>query len=309
MKFILIRLFVLLCCTVNITQIYAQEVIPLYTGKIPNAKQSTLTEFKKADDLVGELTLQVKEPKLVIFHPKPNKTNHTAIIVCPGGGYHVLLTEREGSDVAKKLADEGYTVLVLHYRLPNEQYCINQSIAPLQDIQMAVKRTRELSATGKFNIDRIGLMGYSAGGHLALMGAVHDQHPQIENKENTSLKADFAVLVNPVASFEKGVGHEGSKKNLLGKFENEETIRFFSGEKQINEQSIPMFLVHALDDVVVPVENSLRVFDQLRKHKIPVELHVYTKGEHGFLTAPSFDEWFGRCLNWLDSMNFNKSID
>ncbi|MFZ4260461.1 alpha/beta hydrolase [Sphingobacterium sp. HJSM2_6] len=290
----------------SIVNSHAQEVVPVYIGEVPNSKKSDLAEFKKPDDLVGELTLQVKEPKMLIFKPQAAKNNHTAIIICPGGGYHVLLTEREGSAVAKKLAEEGYTALVLHYRLPNEQYTVNQSIAPLQDIQMAIKRTRELAKSGKINSSRVGVMGFSAGGHLALMGAVHDQHPAIENQEQTSLKVDFAILVNPVASFETGIGHEGSKKNLLGKFESEETIAFFSGEKQINAATAPMFLVHALDDVVVPVENSLRVFDQLRIHKVPVELHVYSKGEHGFLTAPSFDEWFNRCLNWLQSMHYNQ---
>lgn len=292
-----------LILTLNLALTYqlsnAQQVIPLYPGKIPNSKISANEEQKTANAVVDTVTRKVSVPTLSIFLPVKNQSAGTALIICPGGGYGGLLTKREGSDVARAFTKLGVTAFVLKYRLPDDGIMDDKSIGPLQDALQALKTVRQNA--GKWNIDpqKIGIMGFSAGGHLASSAGTHYDARIIENSENTLLRPDFMVLVNPVISFSDEIGHIGSRNNLLGKSPSAEKINFFSNELHVNQTSPQTFLVHTADDTVVSPENSFRFYHALRKNKVNAELHIYSEGEHGFLKKPVFEEWFGRAVNWM----------
>lgn len=281
---------------------FAQQEIPLYAGKIPNTTGAVNEEYKKANDQVDSLTYKVSVPTLSVFLPPKDKANGTAVIICPGGGYGVSLTKREGSDVARVFNQAGVTAFVLKYRLPSKQTMKDPSIGPLQDAQRAIQLVRQRAAQWHVDPQKIGIMGFSAGGHLAATAGTHFDEPLINNTPAVSLRPDFMLLINPVISFTDSIGHTGSRHNLLGDNFTDEQIRWFSNERQVNKTTPPAFLVHANGDVVVPVANSLAFYAALQQNGITAGLHIYPRGEHGFLTAPSFDEWFGRCLYWMQQM-------
>lgn len=284
----------------------AQQIIPLYReGKIPNSRLVKDTEEHKADVLVDSLAFNVSVPSLTAFIPKnPVAGGNTAVIICPGGGYHVLLTKREGSDAARAFNRLGVAAFVLKYRLPNDRTMIDKSAGPLQDVQQAVKMVREHAKNWGIDPEKVGVMGYSAGGHLASLAGTHFNYPRIDNQEKTSLRPDFMLLINPVISFTERIGHKGSRDNYLGALPSQDKINYFSSELQVNKDTPPAFLVHSDADQVVPVANSLDFYQALKLNGVPAGLHIYAKGEHGFLTSPSFDEWFGRCVYWMSSMSF-----
>ncbi|HTN05880.1 alpha/beta hydrolase [Agriterribacter sp.] len=281
---------------------FAQQEIPLYTGKIPNATGAANEENRKANELVDSLTFNVSVPTLTVFLPPKDKANGTAVIICPGGGYHVLLTKREGTDVARTFNKLGVTAFVLKYRLPDNKTMKDKSIGPLQDAQRAIQLVRQKA--GQWNIDpqKIGIMGFSAGGHLASTAGTHYREALIENTKGVSLRPDFMLLINPVISFTDSIGHTGSRNNLLGDAPTEKQICLYSNELQVDKTTPPSFLVHSNADSVVPVANSLSFYSALQHNGVTTGLHIYAKGEHGFLTAPSFDEWFGRCIYWMKEM-------
>ena len=282
----------------------AQQVIPLYSGKIPNSKISINEEQITANALVDTVTRNVSIPTLTIFLPLKNLSKGSAVIICPGGGYGGLLTKPEGTDVARAFAKLGVAAFVLKYRLPDDRIMEDKSIGPLQDALQALKMVRQNA--GKWSIDtsKIGIMGFSAGGHLASSAGTHFDARIIENSENIDLRPDFMVLVNPVISFSNEIGHIGSRNNLLGKSPSPEKIAFFSNELHVNQSSPQTFLVHTADDTVVSPENSFRFYHALRKNKVNAELHIYSEGEHGFLKKPVFEEWFGRAVNWMKDRSF-----
>ena len=282
----------------------AQQVIPLYSGKIPNSKISINEEQITANALVDTVTRNVSIPTLTIFLPLKNLSKGSAVIICPGGGYGGLLTKREGTDVARAFAKLGVTTFVLKYRLPDDRIMEDKSIGPLQDALQALKMVRQNAVKWNIDVSKIGIMGFSAGGHLASSAGTHYDSRIIENSENIELRPDFMVLVNPVISFSNEIGHIGSRNNLLGKTPSAEKIQFFSNELHVNQSSPQTFLVHTADDTVVSPENSFRFYHALRKNKVNSELHIYSEGEHGFLKKPVFEEWFGRNVNWMKDRSF-----
>jgi acetyl esterase/lipase len=292
-------LFLLLSCGYCM----AQQEIHLYKGKIPNSRDVKNEEVHAANLEVDSLTSKVSVPTITVFLPAAGKANGTAVIICPGGGYHTLLTKREGSDVAKAFNELGITAFVLKYRLPSDKTMLDKSIGPLQDAQQAIKLVRQNSKLWKIDSTRIGIMGFSAGGHLAATVGTHFASPVIKNKENINIRPDFMILINPVISFDKGIGHIGSRNNLLGEVPTDKNIDFYSNELHTNTSTPPAFLVHSGADQVVPVANSLEFYQALKNNGVSAELHIYAKGEHGFLTAPSFQEWFGRCVYWMKSLS------
>ena len=282
----------------------AQQVIPLYSGKIPNSKISINKEQITANALVDTVTRNVSIPTLTIFLPLKNLSKGSAVIICPGGGYGGLLTKREGTDVARAFAKLGVAAFVLKYRLPDDRIMEDKSIGPLQDALQALKMVRQNAVKWNIDASKIGIMGFSAGGHLASSAGTHFDARIIENSENIDLRPDFMVLVNPVISFSNEIGHIGSRNNLLGKTPSAEKIQFFSNELHVNQSSPQTFLVHTADDTVVSPENSFRFYHALRKNKVNAELHIYSEGEHGFLKKPVFEEWFGRAVNWMKDRSF-----
>jgi len=278
-----------------------QETIDLYAGKIPNSKPHALKETATFEGIVDTILRFVSHPTLTVFRAAQN-TSGASVIVVPGGGYHAELITREGKRVAEAFNRKGITAFVLKYRLPNDQTMTDKTIGPLQDLQQAIKLIRENAARWHIAPDKIGVMGFSAGGHLAAGSGVHFDDTHIENKNGTSLRPDFLVLINPVISFTDSFGHIGSRDNLLGKDPGEQKIRYFSNEQHITAKTPPSILIHASDDTVVPVENSISFYQGLSGHKIPVALHIYAKGEHGLLQEPAFEEWFGRCIFWMQQI-------
>ncbi|MEC3880730.1 alpha/beta hydrolase [Parapedobacter sp. 10938] len=280
----------------------AQQQLPLYPAGIPNAKEAENLERHEPNTVVDSLAFDVSEPCLGLYLVPEDRATGTAVIICPGGGYHTLLTKREGSDVARTFNKLGVSAIVLHYRLPNDRIMVDRSIGPLQDLQQAIKTVRERAHEWHIDPSKIGVMGFSAGGHLAATAGTHHADAYIDNPENTSLRPDFMLLVNPVISFMDEVGHTGSRANLLGDQPSDKQLFYFSNELHVDSLTPPAFLVHSGADEVVSVENSLYFYRGLRQHHIAAAMHIYAKGEHGFLTAPTFDEWFGRCVYWMDQL-------
>jgi len=280
----------------------AQQQLPLYPDVVPNAIAAANLERNEANAEVDSLAFQVSEPTLTVFFPPEGRANGTLVIICPGGGYHTLLTKREGSDVARAFNEVGVTAVVLKYRLPDDRIMPEKHLGPVQDVQQAIRIAREHAPAWGIDPQRIGVMGFSAGGHLASTAGTHHAHVYIPNPSKTSLRPDFMLLINPVISFDESFGHVGSRDNLLSGQPSADLVHRFSNEHHVDANTPPTFLVHTSTDVVVPVENSLVFYQALRQHEIPAGLHVYATGEHGFLTSPPFDEWFGRCLFWMHEM-------
>ncbi|GGC02796.1 alpha/beta hydrolase [Dyadobacter sediminis] len=274
----------------------AQTEIPLYSSQIPSSVHAPDQETNK-DDIIRN----VSKPTLAVYLPEPEKANGTSVIVCPGGGYGVLVMDYEGYRIAKELNKSGIAAFILKYRLPDARIMKDQSIGPLQDAQQAIKTVRERAGEWKINPDKIGIMGFSAGGHLASTAGTHYDSTFIENPRKTSLRPDFMILVYPVISLSDKIGHKGSGTNLLGKTPSAENIKYFSNELQVSKKTPPTFLTHAGDDTVVPVSNSIKFYEALNTHGVPADMHIYSKGEHGYLKTPAFQEWFGRCLQWMQS--------
>jgi len=288
-----IYLFVVaLFCT---TACLAQQEIPLYSGPIPNASDTPDEEIKRADFVVSK----VSRPTLSVFLPPAGKATGAAVIICPGGGYGVLVLKREGYDVAEAFAKVGIAAFVLKYRLPSDKTMPDKSIGPLQDAQQAIKTIRERAAEWHVDPQKLGIMGFSAGGHLAATAGTHFTKSLIDNPAAVSLRPNFMILVYPVISLTERMGHSGTRTNLLGTAPGPEMIKQYSNEEHVETSTPPTFLTHAGDDKVVPVANSLIFYEALQRQGVPADLHIYTKGDHGYLKTPAFEEWFGRCLHWL----------
>ena len=273
--------------------------MPLYSGKIPNLKDVPDGEIRSFDPQVDSLSSNVSRPTLKVFLPADTVRNRAAVIVCPGGGYHTLLTVREGSRVAQRFNEEGVAGFVLKYRHPNDANLEDKTIAPLQDAQRAIQIVREHAAEWGIDPNQIGIMGFSAGGHVAATAGTHYDDPVIDNPQGTSLRPDFMLLIYPVISCRDGITHGGSRQMLLGATPTEEQIKRFSNEEQVSSTTPPTYLTHANDDTVVPIENSLLFYQALRRNGIPAELHIYSKGEHGYLQEPSYEEWMDDCVQWM----------
>lgn len=271
-----------------------QEIIPLYPAAIPNSKPG-VTE-PAATGSRGLIRKSVI-PTLEIYLPEKEKANGTAVVICPGGSYTVLVYEGEGLSTARELVKTGITAFVLKYRLPDDSTMPDRKIGPLQDAQQAIKLVRDNAAKWGIDANKVGIMGFSAGGHLASSEATHFHQALIENKNNTSLRPDFQILVYPVISMQDGLTHADSRNRLLGKNPSKEVIDEFSNELKVNEKTPPTYITHAADDDVVDVDNSIFYFEKLRRHKVPVEMHIYPKGGHGFVFRQK--GWMEPLFQWM----------
>ena len=276
------------------------ETLALYPGAIPNSKPAENLEKTEVNQWGVSFTTATSVPTVTLY--RPEKPNGTAVIICPGGGYYGTAGDHEGVQVAEMLRAAGFTAVVLKYRIPNDRYCVDKSLAPLQDAQQAIRLVRKNAARWNIRPDKIGIMGFSAGGHLASTAATHFAFKADPTEiDTTSVRPDFAALIYPVISFSDSVGHPGSRTALLGEHPTAAQIEFFSNALQVNAQSPPAFLVHAGDDEVVNVENSIEYYRACLRHGVPAEMHLYAGGGHGFgLNNPTTeDKWAERLLNWL----------
>lgn len=273
----------------------AQEVINLYASPIPNAKVKATREGDPP--LFKGMYRRSAFPTLEIFRADKQKSTGTAVIICPGGGYSVIVYEGEGVSTAKELAKNGITAFVLKYRLPSDSTMEDKTIGPLQDVQQAIKMVRERASEWNLDVGKIGIMGFSAGGHLAATGATHYKKALIENKNNTSLRPDFQVLVYPVISMRDSLTHRDSRSKLLGEKPSANIINDFSNELQVTSDTPPAYLTFATDDKLVDVDNGIAYYEALRHHSVDVEMHLYSKGGHGFIFRNQ--TWTEPLLHWM----------
>lgn len=299
MKYLLAILSVLFTFSTNAQM---QKELPLYKAAIPNSKPVPNQESSAFSDNVTRVS-KVSIPTITMYQPE--KPNGISVIVCPGGGYGILAIDLEGSRIAEAMNQWGVTVFVLKYRLPDDLSNIDKSLAPLQDAQQAIRMVRNNAVKWGLNPQKIGIMGFSAGGHLASTAATHfTTKADLTNTDTTSVRPDFTILIYPVISFDDAITHKGSRANLLGTKINPETIRFFSNELQVNNATPPVFLVHAGDDEAVSVENSIRFYQACIKNHVAVEMHLYPKGGHGFgmYNTTTNDQWMERLHNWINQL-------
>ena len=277
----------------------AQKEMPLYDGAIPNARPCTVKETSKMDGVL--IISDVTVPTLTAYIPPKDKQNGTAVLVIPGGGYGIVAAGHEGADIAKAFNEAGVTAFVLKYRIPNDACMTDKMFVPLMDAQQALYVIRKNAVEYGIDTAKVGVIGFSAGGHLAATLSTHFDRPVRPELAKANLRPNFSMLIYPVISFHPSIAHMGSRENLIGKNADEKWVNYFSNEDQVNAQTPPAFFVHASDDNVVPVANSIAYYSQLVKFKTPAELHLYEHGGHGFgLNNPTTkDKWFDTCLNWL----------
>lgn len=296
----------LLMSIISFTSFGQQEIIPLWSF-VPNSQKSDEVEIGEEKDILR--ISKVQEPSIEVYLPSKRLANGRAIVICPGGGYGYLSYDWEGTDFAKWLNSKGIAGIVLKYRLPDSKSVKESFKAPLQDLQRAMRIVRANSEEWNIEKNKVGVMGFSAGGHLAATLATRFNEDYLEKKDEIdtlSARPDFAVLVYPVISMKEGITHGGSRRNLLGEDPAGELVEKFSNELQVKEDTPPTFLVHTADDGSVPVENSLLFYKALTDKNIPAEMHLYPKGGHGFGMAKAegyLETWTARLSDWLKEMD------
>jgi len=233
------------------------KVIDLWSGKVPGAILNT--DYKQTVDSADNWTKMrfITNPTLDMYPSPKEIATGTAVIICPGGGYWGVAIAHEGAEIAQWLNSYGITAFVLKYRLPNEALMVEKSVGPLQDGQKAIRIVRRHAKEMGINPSKIGIMGFSAGGHLASTLSTHFNDKIYEVADSISARPDFSLLIYPVISMEEGITHKGSQANLLGDSPSMEQIKHFSNELQVNDETPPAFRVHSIDDGAVPVQNSI----------------------------------------------------
>ena len=265
------------------------EPTPLWPDKVPGA---TGTE-------------EPDRPSVRIHLPPKEKANGAAVVICPGGGYGIIAMDHEGSQVANWFNSQGITALVLRYRLAPYRHPM-----PLNDAQRAIRYARANAEKLGISPRRIGVMGFSAGGHLASTAATHfdaGKKDAADPVDRVSCRPDFAILGYPVISLNADFAHKGSGRNLLGENPDPQVLDNLSNDKQVTSETPPTFLFHTGEDTGVPPENSVAFYMALRKAKVPAELHIYQQGPHGVGLAPGSPvlfTWKERLLDWLRQNRF-----
>lgn len=295
--------FVSMLFAAGIPQIaLSQEVINLWPdGAIPNSISGAQITEKSETDANGILRISnVLVPTMTAYLPPKEKATGAAVMICPGGGYTILAASHEGSDVARWFNNIGVAAFVLKYRLPNPEIMTNQQEVPLMDAMQGLTLIRQNATRYGINPDKIGVMGFSAGGHLAATLATHYHRGP---KASELAKPNFVILLYPVVTF-GDKAHGGSRDKLLGKLNTSpEMVAAYSNELQVTSQTPPTFLVHSEDDKGVPVENSINYYLACLKNGVPAEMHLYPSGGHGYglRTAKfgSLNTWPEACRAWL----------
>jgi len=241
------------------------------------------------------------KPTLTIYLPEKQANPTTAVVICPGGGYGFLAFDHEGHQIAKWLSSNGIAGIILKYRLPAEGY---KHPVPLQDAQRAIRMVRTKAKDWNIDSARIGILGFSAGGHLASTAGTHfdsGNESAADPVDRASCRPDFMALIYPVVTF-KEFTHTGSRNNLIGENADPALIDNLSNELQVTAKTPQTFLIHSNDDPHVPPENSINFYLALRKAKVPAEMHIYEKGGHGFgMGRPNTASmtWLSRMKEWM----------
>jgi acetyl esterase/lipase len=263
----------------------AQPAIPLWAGGAPGALGADSTD----------------QPIMTPYLPPAGTANGTAVVIFPGGGYQHLSMQKEGSDVANWLAGAGVTTFVVRYRL-GPKY---RHPTMLADAQRAIRTVRARAAEWRVDPRRLGVIGFSAGGHLASTAGTHFDAgitTSADPIERASARPDFLLLLYPVITMRDSLTHPGSRRNLIGAEAEPELVRLMSNETQVSRETPPTFLVHSTDDKAVPVENSLLFYEALKRNGVQAEMHVFEHGGHGFGLAPRdpvLSAWTTICEAWM----------
>jgi len=285
-------------------QLEAQQIVDLYPTSIPNSNPYPMKEIVTFKNGHISWVKSVSKPTLTLYHPKKEIATGAAVIICPGGSYSGESYLKEGTQIAEAFVRKGIAAFILKYRLPSDSIMIDKSIGPLQDAQQAIKTVRQHASEWNLDAAKIGIMGFSAGGHLASTAGTHFNKSYIPNVENISLKPNFMILVYPVISMKDELTHLGSRQNLLGKNPSTEQVMLFSNELHVSTNTPPTWITHAGDDNVVTVENSIRFYQNLIRNKVPAEMHLYPKGNHGFVLSLPTDEWMQPLFDWMRKSGF-----
>jgi len=287
----------------SMTSFAQSTVLPLWTNEIPNAIISDEVEEVVSGDIIRISKVQI--PALEVYLPIKQTATGQAVLIFPGGGYGVLAYDWEGTDFAKFLNSKGIAGIVVKYRLPNSRSVTNKHNVPLQDAQRAMRLVRSKAKDWNIKEDNIGILGFSAGGHLAsTLGTHYNEvvYAKTDAIDQLSARPDFMTLAYPVITMGPPNTHGGSKKNLLGENPSQKMVDHFSNELRVTPDTPPTFLLHATDDTAVPVENSLLFYAALRKNNVAAEMHIYPSGGHGFalgLKDPHLVTWTDQWIGWL----------
>ncbi|MDP5228975.1 MAG: alpha/beta hydrolase [Cellulophaga sp.] len=284
----------------------AQDTImPLWPSEIPNVIKNTQKEIKEYTNILR--ISKVQEPTIEVYLPSKRNANGQAMLIFPGGGYKILAYDWEGTDMAKFLNSKGIAGIVVKYRLPDSNSSSMPHFAPLQDAQRAIKMVRANAKAWNINAEKVGIMGFSAGGHLAATLGTHFNEKVYENQDaidTLSVRPNYMALIYPVITMQDSTTHKGSKNALLGEKPTKEMVHHFSTELQVTDKTPPTFLVHATDDAAVPVENSLLFYKALKAKKVSATLFIYPEGGHGFSFGYENEflkDWTHQLSRWLAS--------
>lgn len=289
----------------------AQDTImPLWPKMIPNQMESNEKEVvdRREDGIIWITNVQT--PTLEVYLPSRKNATGQAVLIFPGGGYGGLAYDWEGTDIAKALILKGVAGIVVKYRLPwSKSITEGKNVVPLQDAQRAIRLVRSKAATWGIAPEKIGIMGFSAGGHLASSLGTHYKDKVYERQDEAddlSARPDFMALIYPVITLGHPSTHTGSRASLLGENPTQEEVDYLSNEKHVDGETPPTFLLHAVDDKAVPVENSILFLGALREHQVPATMHIYPTGGHGFslaLNDERLKNWMGLLYDWLATLD------
>lgn len=283
----------------------AQDLqLPIWPeGQIPHRIDTDEQEVHETDGILR--ISRVQEPTLEVYLPQAEQATGKAVLIFPGGGYHILAYHWEGTDFAKLLQEKGIAGIVVKYRLPVSRSAADPAWVPLSDAQRAMRVCRAHAASWGVDPAQIGVMGFSAGGHLAAsLSTQYDApvYPELDAIDRESARPAFSALIYPVITFSRPEMHSGSRQALLGPSPADSLVRFFSPELQVKAQTPPAFLVHAADDTAVPVGNSLMYYEALRTQGVAASLHVFPSGGHGFAMGredPYLSRWTDLLVAWI----------
>jgi acetyl esterase/lipase len=280
-------------------------VVKLWPKGVPNSIKNKNYKETIVQSWGRNCYANVVDPEILVYPAPKEKSNGTAIVICPGGGYTRISYVNEGNDIVTWLNENGITAIILKYRLPSDSIMKDKSVGPLQDAQEAVRVVRRNAKEWGIDKSKIGIMGFSAGGHLASTLCTHFTEKIYEPVDTTSARPDFAVLVYPVISMISSNTHSGSRSNLLGSSPDSASIIFFSNDLHVTSATPPTFLVHSADDKTVPVANSINYFSALQKNKVQSEMHIYQTGGHGYGLAKNGkteSQWSEACIKWIKAI-------
>lgn len=289
-----------------VTEAAEPPAMPLYSGDIPNAIQAPDEESLRDPADEWPFYQNISRPTLQAYKPAKQDPKRTAVIILPGGGYRGVSILKEGYDVARAFNEMGVTAFVVKYRTPSDRHMKDKRTGPLQDAQQAIATVRREAAKWQIDPARIGVIGFSAGGHLAASAGTQFKSPVLSQWRSADVRPDFLMLIYPVITFIDPAVHAGSRKMLLGDTPSQADLQRFSGQLAVTDETPPTFLMHAADDEVVPVANSIRFFEALQARKIPAQMMIYPRGGHGFglNNATTNDRWIDRCRQWLQSQGW-----